>query len=88
MRIDPYCPRVHDCHSGFQWEGELLDLLGKDSANLLANWLNLSPRGAAHEVAGNGDALVDQEALDLEFLSEGYFYCQGEPLEGCLTCPD
>ena len=88
MRIDPYCPRVHDCHSGFQWEGELLDLLGKDSANLLANWLNLTPRGESREVAENEDALVDQEALDLELLEQGYFYCGGEPLEECLTGQD
>lgn len=77
------CLLCNDCHGA-----DLADLLGKDSANLLVNWLNLSPRGESREVAGNGDALVDQEALDLELLEQGYFYCGGEPLEECLTCPD
>jgi hypothetical protein len=31
-----------------------------------------------HEAAVNENEVLDEEDLDLEFLSEGYFYCGGE----------
>lgn len=62
---------------------DLSELLGKDSANLLTNYLNLTPTDATAESEQN--EIVDEEVLDLEFLAEGYFDCQGEALEGCTT---
>lgn len=67
--------------SGFRWDVALEDLLGKDSANLLVNWLNLPVSHSCHEALDNQKKVLDGEDLDLGLLSEGYFYCSGEPLE-------
>ena len=73
---------------GFQWDVQLADLLGKDSANLLVNWLNLSSRDETHESVGDENIRGDQEDLDLEVLSEEYPYCDDELLECCTTDQD
>ena len=72
----------------FRWDVELANLLGKQSANLLADWLNLTPTDAAAESDRNQNETGNEEDLDLEFLAEGYHYCQGEPLECSTIDPD
>ncbi|HEY2774098.1 MAG TPA: hypothetical protein VGK20_08610 [Candidatus Binatia bacterium] len=77
------CSINKDCH-----RKDLADLLGKKSAKLLADWLNLTPTNAPAECDRNQNETVDEEAIDLELLEEGDFDCQGEPLEECTMDQD